>query len=128
MFSHTYPFKAIALGLILSLMLQFGFDIGIVAFYNFNKNFVIEQLCVEKDLEENTCQGHCFLKQEQKKAENNAPILPENQRLLEAPLFLAESFLGISSPGAKDFDYSLVFNDKLCSGYGQLDLRPPIFV
>lgn len=32
-----------------------------MSYYEANQDFIANNICVEKDVEENNCQGHCFL-------------------------------------------------------------------
>jgi len=49
--------------------------------FKLNQNYIAQNLCVQKEIEDNTCQGCCHLKKELTKQSNQETNLPEeNQR------------------------------------------------
>jgi hypothetical protein len=44
-------------------------QLGVVAYFQFNKNYIQQQLCINKNNPKSNCKGHCYLTKQLKKAE-----------------------------------------------------------
>lgn len=44
-------------------------DLGILAYYAINKNYIAQKLCVNRNNPRLHCEGHCYLSKQLKKAE-----------------------------------------------------------
>ncbi len=44
-------------------------QLGVVAYFQFNKNYIQQQLCINKNNPKSNCNGHCYLTKQLKKAE-----------------------------------------------------------
>ena len=44
-------------------------QLGVVAYFQFNKNYIQQQLCINKNNPKSNCNGHCYLAKQLKKAE-----------------------------------------------------------
>jgi hypothetical protein len=53
--------------------------------YNLFKNYIAENLCVKKDLPDNSCQGHCFLEKQinQTSETENEPNNPVEKKQIQ---------------------------------------------
>ncbi len=99
---------------------------GIVCWleYNFNHNYIVKKLCIEKDKAKNTCQGRCHLKaklqenDEEKERHNEKDKLPSLRIKFEENItfiFDKQSFISIRnylSLGMGIFDNDEISTDK----------------
>lgn len=61
--------KVIASLLVLLIISQSLVDLGILAYYAINKNYIAQKLCVNRNNPRLHCEGHCYLSKQLKKAE-----------------------------------------------------------
>lgn len=64
--------RLLAILLLVSVSCQFAAKMGIVVWYEANKDYVSDVLCINKDAPEKKCNGKCYLKKQLDKVENNA--------------------------------------------------------
>mgnify|MGYP001569150078 CR=1 FL=1 len=106
--------------------MQFGIDLGIVAIYKFNKDFIAENLCIEKEVEDNNCQGHCFIEKAQQPDTEDAPVPIEELRCSEGPYFTTESEIVNVSRQGKLVKYSDLILETT-NGHNRIPFQPPRF-
>jgi|GEM_PF-250776 len=73
--------KVLAILLTFSIMAQGVVNLGLCAYYQFNKNEIIAKFCVNKNKPMMHCNGQCYLGKQLKKAEENEKR--QNQSLRE---------------------------------------------
>lgn len=61
--------KLLIILLLPALFTQNFLSVGLMVYYNFNKEYYAQQLCVNKDKPQLHCNGHCELSKQLKKAE-----------------------------------------------------------
>lgn len=72
--------KSILLFLLSAIMLFQGFfSVWVVAGFYANRAFIAENLCIQKDVEENDCQGQCMLMEKLDKAREDEEKNAGNQ-------------------------------------------------
>ena len=64
----------------LSIFSQCVMKLGIVAWYEANKNYIIENFCINKDKPELNCCGKCHLRKELKKVDDNGTSKKQNEK------------------------------------------------
>lgn len=84
--------KIISLILILTLSFQCLVKLGLITFYSFNKDFIIKELCENKDKPKMKCEGKCFLKKSMGLADKAGDQSSKTIKQVEFPLFLTHSF------------------------------------
>ncbi|MET6998594.1 hypothetical protein [Chitinophaga defluvii] len=73
--------------LLLALVFQCFLQLGVLAYYNFNKAYITNTFCVNKDKPQLHCDGQCYLqKQLQKTGANHPPH--DTLAVIEIPAFL----------------------------------------
>jgi hypothetical protein len=80
-----------AIFLLFLITWQMVFKVGVVALWKINQDYVVENFCENRDKPASTCQGHCFLKKQLKKAEGAASHQPFPASLmakLQLPAFI----------------------------------------
>lgn len=85
--------KIIGLTLVLALAFQCLSKLGILTFYHFYKEYVIEEYCENKDKPVLHCDGTCFLKKGLEKDNDNAKRSSETNKQIEIPAFIISSYL-----------------------------------
>ncbi len=75
--------------LMLSLSYQWIAKLGIVAWYEINKDYIASHLCENRDKPWKKCCGKCYLHKQLKKADdNNSKSLPTKTEKAEYALFI----------------------------------------
>ena len=64
--------KAIAIIVFLSLFAQCIVQLGILGYYELNKDYIAKNLCENRDKPQMKCCGKCYLHKQLKKAEGNS--------------------------------------------------------
>lgn len=72
--------RIIAIVLMLSLSCQSLVRLGIVAWYEVNKDYITEKFCINKDKPQMKCCGKCYLRKQLKKVENTNNSEKQQQR------------------------------------------------
>jgi hypothetical protein len=54
--------KVVSLGLILLLSLQCFYKLGMISYFQLNRDYIAEVLCINKEKPLSKCHGQCFLK------------------------------------------------------------------
>jgi hypothetical protein len=79
--------KGFALFLVLLLVLHHAALTVVQINYVWHRDFIVQTLCVEKEKKSNTCQGSCFLSEQQEQADSQTEALQTFPGI--APLFIA---------------------------------------
>lgn len=79
-----------SIGLILLLSLQCFYKLGVITYFNLNRQYIAEVLCINKEEPIPVCQGSCFLKKNLDLADDAAATngLAAGRQLVEFPVFL----------------------------------------
>lgn len=81
--------------MLLCLTYQFTIRLGIIAWYQVNKEYVAKVLCENKNKPEKKCCGKCYLNKQLKKTEDTNPTtkhLPNKIDKVEFSPFIATTF------------------------------------
>jgi hypothetical protein len=63
--------KALSILLAVLIVSQMMVNVGIGVYYHLNKQYIVQQLCINKNNPAIHCDGHCYLSKQLKKAEQN---------------------------------------------------------
>ena len=84
--------KTIALTLVLALGFQFLSKLGLLTFYHFYTEYVVEEYCENKDQPQLQCEGTCFLKKGLEDSHENDKSTSKTTPQTEAPTFIVSSY------------------------------------
>jgi len=91
--------QLIAILLLLSISYQSFVKLGIVIWYQINKEYVARNLCENRYQPQKNCCGKCYLNKQLKKTENNTSgnsLIPEKWNMGEVVAYTLPNLLGIS--------------------------------
>lgn len=118
-----------SLGLILLLSLQCFYKLGVITYFQLNRDYIAEVLCINRDKPITVCQGQCFLDARLDLASNDTPAddtVPVNKDRIEVPTFLVitytYSFLQRNAPDPGNSRYFF----HTSPGYRGTLFHPPI--
>jgi hypothetical protein len=94
------PKILIAILLLLSLSYQLFVKLGVVVWYEYNKDYIAKNLCENRDKPEKKCCGKCYLRKQLKKADdgNTTPTgktVPSKWNMGEVVVFLIPEQINI---------------------------------
>ena len=121
--------KIVVIGFILSLVFNLVLPSIVLVEFKMNQDFIAENLCVEKEIKESTCNGKCHLKKELKKVEKKSEVPYQNKLALESEISVLyyqeiNKFILLDSRNINPIYFQL--KSKPFSGFNQVLLRPPI--
>ena len=93
------PKTFIAILLMLSLSYQCFVKLGIVIWYECNRDYVAKTLCENRDKPERKCCGKCYLRKQLKKADTGSTknsSIPEKWNMGEVMVYVAPAIINIS--------------------------------
>ncbi len=82
----------------------------IVMQFNINRAYIAENLCVKKDIAENTCQGSCQLKKEMEKESNKEQKTDNNKNANTFQLFCNDNNSVLNQ-------FFVDINSSVCNNY-----------
>lgn len=85
--------KLIGLALVLALGFQCLSKLGLITFYHFYQEYVIEEYCENKDQPLLECAGSCFLKKGLEKNNEGDQKSAETLKQIEIPAFILSSYI-----------------------------------
>jgi hypothetical protein len=79
---------------------QCFYQLGVLTYFQVNRDYIARILCVNKDEPELSCKGHCYLKRNLKLADEKQEALPESteKSKTEIPVFLISEACFHSQP------------------------------
>lgn len=94
---------------------QSFYKLGVITYFNLNRKFIAEVLCINKAKPTTTCHGQCFLKKnldlESEAPKSTAPVGKEKIDIsIFLPLENYYSFYGIAQLPAKNTRYYLNYS------------------
>ncbi len=92
------PHRLIAILLMLSLSYQSFVKLGIVIWYEYNKDYIAKNLCENRAAPEKKCCGKCYLNKQLNKVEKSGKdnsTIPEKWNIGEILVFTIPSFIVI---------------------------------
>jgi hypothetical protein len=112
------------------MSLQCFYKLGVIAYYNLNREYIAEVLCINKEKPMEACHGQCFLKRNLDLTKKSTPKdtrVPATRQVVEFPQFLitelSYSFDVTSALIKGSFHYSLGSSMDHSSSL----FRPPAF-
>lgn len=94
--------KITAIALVFLLSAQCLFKLGLITYFEANRDYIAEVLCINKDKPITMCHGTCFLDKNlalADQAENQVP--PAGKSKIEIPSFLVTTHTFLISPPAE---------------------------
>ena len=120
--------KAVSILLIVLMSAQSLYKLGLVTYFEMNREYIATVLCINKKEPAKHCNGQCYLKKNLKKADTkeNTPVNPVREKI-ELQAFVIENFSfgfeTIADSSQKNTPYLKVRT----LGYHQGQFRPPSF-
>lgn len=111
----------VAIALLVSISYQFIAKMGVMAWYEINKDYIAAELCENKDKPELQCAGKCYLKKQIDKVEESGDTDDKNTPTKNKKTELPEYVL--TAPSLCTFfiaEESADFHDKYTSPRGTL--------
>lgn len=90
-------YKLISLMLIMALSFQCLIKIGLISYYSLNIEYIIKELCENKDKPELNCKGKCYLKKKMGEADKAEKQSAEIFKQIEFPVFIPHSILSLNA-------------------------------
>lgn len=122
--------KVTAIALILVMSMQCLYKLGVITYFNLNREYIAEVLCINKEKPITMCNGQCFLNKNLKLVDESTSedeALPTGKQQIDFPVFL------ISKPAIPlqqtvsltqgNFHYTLSLSSKHLSA----PFHPPSF-
>lgn len=83
--------RTVSLFLILALGFQCLSKLSLIAYYNINIEYIIQELCENKDKPQLNCKGKCYLKKKLNEANKSEEQAAGSLKRLELPVFICNS-------------------------------------
>lgn len=87
--------QIISIGLILIMSAQSFYKLGVITYFQLNRDYIAEVLCINKEEPVPTCKGQCFLKKKldvDKTADTTPTPAPAGKEKVDIPLFLVSDY------------------------------------
>lgn len=84
--------KAVSILLILAMSIQCLYRLGLVTWFEMNREYVATVLCINKAKPEMHCNGQCYLKKEIQKSESKQTVPVNSRDNSEFQFFVVEDF------------------------------------
>ena len=105
--------KFIAIAMLFAVSYQYMIKLGIIAYYELNKNYIAQNLCENRDKPQMKCCGKCYLRKQLNKTEengtNSSKQLPTKIDKAEVAVFFPITPIHISAHG---FSLKVIFHDR----------------
>lgn len=97
--------KVISIGLIILMSVQSFYKLGVITYFQLNRDYIAEVLCINKEKPITMCYGQCFLDKNLDLA-NDAPqsTVPVGKEKIDIPVFITSENIysfQLSSPAAE---------------------------
>lgn len=118
--------RFISFTLILALSFQCQVKLGLLTYYSVNIEYIIKELCENKDKPELNCKGKCFLKKKMAQADESEKKTNEIFKQVEFPAFIPNTTLTLSLKSIElENRYALVNNLYNYQNYIRI-FHPPL--
>lgn len=118
--------RFISFTLILALSFQCQVKLGLLTYYSVNIEYIIKELCENKDKPELNCKGKCFLKKKMAQADESEKKTNEIFKQVEFPAFIPNSTLTLNLKSIElENRYALVNNLYNYQNYIRI-FHPPL--
>lgn len=99
--------------MLFAISYQYMIKLGIIAYYELNKNYIAQNLCENRDKPQMKCCGKCYLRKQLKKAEdentNGSKQLPTKIDKVEVAAFFPLAPIRITT---QEFNVKIIFHDR----------------
>lgn len=118
--------KVISIGLIFLLSVQCFYKLGVLTYYELNRDYIATVLCVNKDNPITMCYGKCFLKRNLDVADaaQKAPVRQGPERV-DLPVFLISENDYNLTRATGPAPLHAVCQDACATGYRVSPFHPP---
>lgn len=118
--------KAVSILLIVLMSAQSLYKIGLVTYFEMNREYIASVLCINKKEPSKHCNGQCYLKKNLRESEtrDNAPVNPVREKI-EFQVFVIEKFTFGFATTDTDFQKNTPYLKLSTSGYYHGLFRPP---
>ncbi len=107
--------QILAILLFLSVSYQFAVKMGVIIWFEANRDYIASELCENRDKPQTRCDGKCYLKKQLAKIDHensNNKELPNQKQKNEIPEYLAiESFLLAKQFYCTHLEYNSVYTN-----------------
>nr|ALS88843.1 MetaGeneMark_Unknown Function [uncultured bacterium] len=119
--------RAVSIVLIVLMSLQSLYRLGLITYFEANRDYIAKVLCINKSKPSGHCNGHCFLKKNLQKAEQSETIPSGAAReKIAAPDFLPEHFtILLNKPFTVVSNHSL-YSLSVSEGIHEGIFKPPV--
>lgn len=119
--------RGIAVFLLLQMLIQSLGSLKVHLAFALNQDYISAELCEQKEVPENECQGSCYLKKNLKKEQESSPA-PVPEESIFTVDFYQDAHSGLSQmQGLYYFSDWQVAGDAAClDGYSQSLFHPPL--
>lgn len=117
-----------AIGLVLLMSLQCFYKLGVIAYFNLNREYIAEVLCINKGEPLQTCHGQCFLKTNLNLADESSSKdaeMPLTKQQVEFPVFVVSELAFKFNSGFTTIERNFRSRFFTSIGYSRIPLRPP---
>lgn len=118
------PVKTIiSIALILLMSMQSFYKLGVLTYFQLNREYIAEVLCINKEKPITMCYGQCFLDKNLDLANDEAPksTAPTGKDKVEIPTFLiSETFYILKGESQLSLQ-----NTRYCFNYSVINLDTP---
>lgn len=110
---YLLPVKnIISITLILLMSMQSFYKLGVITYFQLNREFIAEVLCINKEEPITTCYGQCFLNRNLELADDESQSsAPKGKEKIEFPTFVVSetfyAFHQLSQNGQRNTNYLL---------------------
>lgn len=118
--------KVISIGLIFLLSAQCFYKLGLITYYQLNRDYIAEVLCINKEKPITMCHGQCFLNRNLDLSEESegTPASPGKEKV-DIPFFLISRGLNAFNALAKPAIMHSAYLRLYTSGYLTVPFHPP---
>jgi hypothetical protein len=112
------------------MSLQCFYQLGVIAYYNINREYIAEALCINKKKSMEVCHGQCFLKKNLNltaESTSDSKDAPSTRQQVEFPLFLVSELNYQFDVASKIMDRNFQYSQEESVGHSRTPFRPPSF-
>jgi len=113
------------------MSLQCFYKLGVITYFNLNREYIAEVLCINKEEPMAECHGQCFLKKNLNMNEESAADgqeVPPTRQPVEFPLFLVSEPRYQFDATSRIADPNFHYSQKESVGHPDVPFRPPTFL
>lgn len=127
-FLYIWPVKKItAISLVLLLSLQCFYKLGVITYFQLNRDYIAEVLCINKEEPIAMCYGKCFLDKNLALADTSADdaTAPVGKQQIEFPIFLISANAYNFSPESISLALTCPYIKGASTKHSAVPFHPP---